>query len=196
MRSTSGVEPELFQQHAVTGFGGDMRGLRMRQRVGAQFRQRRHRRGADKAVEQHRNALPPRRERRAENGGKLAAAERRGNGQRIVERRDMARQRGIDHGALARQAVFIDAGAAAGPARTAAAEQSRRDRGRRRGIADAHFAEADEIAIRRHGVITGRDRGEKFSLGQRRLLREVRGRLFERQRNDAQCARRRLWQAD
>ncbi len=103
---------------------------------------------------------------------------RRGDGERIVERSDMARERGIDHRALARQAVLVDAGAAAGPARAAATEQSRRNSGRRRGVADAHFAEADEIAVRRHGVVTGRDRGEKFPLGQRRLLGEIRGRLF------------------
>ena len=70
-----------------------MAGLRMRQRVGAQLCERRDRRGADEAVEQDRNALPPRRQRRAENGGKLAAAERRGDRERIVQRGDMARER-------------------------------------------------------------------------------------------------------
>ena len=98
----------------------------------------------------------------------------------------MARDRPVDHGALARQAVFIDAGAAAGPTRAAAAEQSRGDGRRRRGVADAHFAEANQIAVRRHCVVAGRHRGEEFPLAQRRLLGEVGGRRFERQRNDAQ----------
>ena len=74
----------------------------------------------------------------------------------------MTRERAVDDGALARQAVFVDAGAAAGPARAAAAEQSRGDGGGRRGVADAHLAEADEIALRRHRLVSGRDRGEEF----------------------------------
>ena len=98
----------------------------------------------------------------------------------------MPRERGIDHGALARQAVFVDAGAAAGPARAAAAEQSRGDGRRRGGVADAHFAEANEIAVRRNRAVAGCHRGEEFLLGQCRLLGEVGGRRFERQRNDAQ----------
>ncbi len=55
--------------------------------------------------------------------------------------------------------VLVDAGAAAGPARAAAAEQGRRDRRRRRGIADAHLAQADEIALRRDRFVSGRHRG-------------------------------------
>ena len=73
--------------------------------------------------------------------------------------------------ALARQAVVVDAGAAAGPARAAAAEQRRGDRRRGGGVADAHLAEADEIGLRRHGVVAGRDRGEELLLGHRRRLR-------------------------
>ena len=61
-------------------------GERMGERVGAQLVQRRHSGGADEAVEQHRHALAPRRQRGAENGGKLAAAERRGDRERIVSR--------------------------------------------------------------------------------------------------------------
>ena len=59
----------------------------------------------------------------------------------------MAVERAVDDVALSRQAVVVDAGAAAGPACAAAAEQGGCDRGRRRGVADAHFAEADEIAL-------------------------------------------------
>ena len=80
----------------------------------------------------------------------------------------MTVERAVDHGALAREAVVVDAGAAAGPARAAAAEQGRRERGGRGGVADAHLAEADQIAVRRHRVIAGRHRGEEFGFGHRR----------------------------
>ncbi len=78
------LKPKLIEQHAVPGLGGDVRGERMRQRVGAQLMKRRHRGGADEAVEQDRNVLPPRRQGGAEYGGELAAAERRGNAQWVV----------------------------------------------------------------------------------------------------------------
>ena len=71
----------------MAGFGGDVAGERVRERVGAELIERRDRGGADEAVEQNRNAVAPRRERRAENGGKLAAAEGSRNAERIVEDR-------------------------------------------------------------------------------------------------------------
>ena len=108
----------------MAGFGGDMAGERMSQSVGAKLVERRHSGGRDKAVEQDRNVLPPRRKRRAENGGKLAAAKRCGDAQRIVQDRGVTGERAIDHGALSLQAIMVNAGAAAGPARAAAAEQS------------------------------------------------------------------------
>ena len=83
--------------------------------------------------------------------------------------------------------VIVDAGAAAGPARAAAAEQRRRDRRGRRGVADAHFAEADEVGFRRHRVVAGAHRGEKFRFVERRACGEIGRRLVERQRNDAQA---------
>ena len=92
----------------------------------------------------------------------------------------------VDDGALARQAFFVDAGAAAGPARAAAAEQGRGDRRRRRGIADAHLAQADQIALRRYGLVSAVHRGEEFLLAERRPFGEVGGRPVERKRNDAQ----------
>ena len=83
--------------------------------------------------------------------------------------------------------VFVNAGAAAGPARAAAAEQRRRDRRRRRGVADAHFAEADQIAIRRHRLIAGLHRGKEFAFAHRRLSVKSAVGCIERERNDAQC---------
>ena len=157
----------------------------MGERIGPQFHQRRRRRGADEAVEQDRNALPPRRQCGAEDRRQLAAAKSRGDRQRIVEQCGVTVEGAIDDGALALKSSLIDAGAAARPARPAAAEQRRRNRRRRRGIADAHFAETDQIAFGRHGIVAGRERGEEFLFRKRRLLGEVRSRRIERQRNDA-----------
>src|SRR5690349_16482946 len=141
-------EPERFEQQAVAGLGGDVAGERVRERVGAQLVERRDRGGADEAIEQNGNVVSSRRQRRAENGGKLAAAERRRDLERVVEQGGVMRQRTVDGRALAREAFVIDTSAAAGPAPATAAEKRRRERSRRRGIADAHFAEADEIGLR------------------------------------------------
>src|SRR5258708_27365200 len=163
-----------------------MAGERMRQRVGSQLRQRRSRRGADEAVEQDRNTLPPRRQSRAEDCRKLTAAKSRGDRQRIVQQRGVTVEGAIDDGALALKSLIVDPGAATRPARAAAAEQRRRDRRRRRGITDAHFAKTDQIAFGRYSIVTGRKRGEEFLLRERRLLGEVRGGGIERERNDAE----------
>ena len=107
----------------------------------------------------------------AEDGGELAAAERGGDAERIVEEAGVTVERAVDDVALARKPVVVDAGAAAGPARAAAAEQSGGNRGGRRGVADAHFAQADQIAVGRDGVVAGGDRGEEFALRSARRWR-------------------------
>jgi hypothetical protein len=94
----------------------------MRKRIGPQLRQRRDGGGADKTVKHNRNALPPRRERRAQYGGEFAPAERRGRCERFAQYGRIPRQRIIDRLALARETFFVDAGAAAGPARAAVAK--------------------------------------------------------------------------
>ena len=58
---------------------------RMRERIGPQLRQRCNRRGADEAIEQDWNALPPRRQCGAEDCCQLAAAKSRSDRGRIVE---------------------------------------------------------------------------------------------------------------
>ena len=179
-------EAELVEQRPVRGFGRDMGRHRMGQRVAAQPGERRQSRGADEAVDDDRNALPPRRQRRAQDGGELTAAHCGGDLQRIAEDRAMTRQSSINRGALAGESLIVDAGAAARPARPAAAEQRSRDGRRRRGVADAHLAETDEVGIGRHGVVSGRDRGEKRALVHGRGLGEVRRRPVEVERNDAQ----------
>ena len=92
-------------------------------------------------------------ERGTEERGKLASAERGGDAQRIVEDRAMPGERAVDRIALAFEPARIDAGAVTGEARTAPAEQSRGDGGRGRRVADAHFAQDEEIGVRRDGVI-------------------------------------------
>src|ERR1700741_4907516 len=112
----------------------------MRERIGPQLCERRDCRSADEAVEQDWNALPPRRQCRAEDRRKLAAAESRSDRERIVELCGVTVEGTIDDGALALKSPIVDASAATRPTRTAAAEQRCRDRCRRGGIADAHLA--------------------------------------------------------
>ncbi len=90
----------------------------------------------------------PRGERGPQDGGKFTPTKSRSDCEWIMQRIGVARQRSIDNGLLARKAVFVDAGAASCPALCAAAKQAGRDRRRRGGIADAHFAEAHEIGLR------------------------------------------------
>ena len=90
---------------------------------------------------------------------------RRGDAQRIAEdARRAARAPASIAVALAREAGVVDAGAAAGPARAAAAEQRRRDRRGRGGVADAHLAEAHEIGLGRQRVVARRHGGEELRL--------------------------------
>jgi hypothetical protein len=111
---------ERVEQRAVSSFRGDVGRPGVGERVGPQACQRRDRRGADEAVDQHRDVPPPCRQRRAEDGGELAAAERRRDLQGIAEQRPVSGERGIDRRPLAREALVVDAGAAAGPALAAA----------------------------------------------------------------------------
>ncbi len=139
-----------------------------------------------KPSSKHRNALPPRCQRGAQDSRELAAAERRRGAQRLVQHAAVPREAAIDDVALARESRLVDAGAASRPARAAATEQRRRDGGRRRRIADAHLAEADQVTLRRHGPIASRHGGEKFVLAHGRLLGEISRRLIERERRNAE----------
>ena len=89
----------------------------------------------------------PRRKGSAEDGGKLASAQRRSDAQRIVENRMVPAERGIDHRLLALKAGLVDAGAVADKACATAAEQSRRYRRGRSGVADAHLAQHHEVGL-------------------------------------------------
>ena len=100
-------------------------------------------------------------ERGAEKSGKLAPAERGGDTQGIVEDRAVPCERAVDRLALSFQSALVDAGAVTGKARTAAAEQGGGDGRSRRGVADPHFAQDDEIGFGRERVISRRYGFEK-----------------------------------
>lgn len=128
---------------------------------------------------------------RAENGGEFASAERRRQPARIAVRARMSRKRAIDHRPLAREALLVEAGPAAGKALGAAAEQRGRQRRGARGVADAHFAETDEIGVGGHRRVAFRDGGEECVSVHRGRAREVGGRRIEHKRNHAQVRLRR-----
>ena len=110
------MHAKLLEQQPMPGLGRHMAGQGVIERIGAELRQRRHGGGADEAVEQDRNAQMPRGERRAEDGGKLASAQRGGDAQRIAEDRAVPRERRIDRRALALRSPIVDAGAVTGEA--------------------------------------------------------------------------------
>ena len=110
----------------------------------------------------------------------------RGASERIGKRRRVARQCAIDHGAFAREACVVDSGAAAGPPLAAPAEQCRGKRGGGGGVADSHFAQADEIGSRCHRLKPDVDRRKELLFAHRRRCGEISRRLVERQRQHAQ----------
>src|SRR6516225_10356936 len=111
----------------MPGFHGRVGCQGMAQRIRIELLKRRDLRAADEAVEQNRNAAVPGGKRRAEYRGKLTAAERGGGEQRIAEHRSMTEKRLIDCCLFARKAEVIHSRAAAGPARSVAPEQGRRN---------------------------------------------------------------------
>ena len=108
----------------------------------------------------------------------------------------MPGERGIDHRALALKAVLVDAGAVTGKARAAAAEQSRRDRRGRSGVADAHLAQHHEIGLGRERLIARRHGFEELGLVHGGLDGEVRRRMLEVERDDAELGARDAARAD
>src|SRR5215475_9087010 len=128
-----------------------MRHLHMIECAWIETRERRRRRGSDEAVEQHGDAMTAGGERGAEDAGKLTAAEDHGGGERVRMMFPVAGEACIDRRQLPRHAFIVKAGAAAGPALTAAPEQRRGKSRGSGGVADAHLAEADEIGACWHG---------------------------------------------
>ena len=174
----------------MPGLRRHMSGHDVVERVRAEPRQRSNGGGADEAVEQHRNAPVSRRQRRTEQGGEFAPAQRSSDPQGIIQNADMACERRVDRGAFPGEALIVDPGAAACPAGAAAAEQRRRKRSRRRRVADAHLAQADKVGGLRHRVIAKGDRGEELAVAHCRRRREIGGRLFKLDRDDTQLGLR------
>ena len=77
------LQAEFLEQPAVTGLGGGVGGQCMREPAGAEPGERCGGSRADETVEQERNAVAAGGERRAEDRGQLAAADRYQRRQRI-----------------------------------------------------------------------------------------------------------------
>ncbi len=147
----------------------------------------RDRRDADEAVQQHGHAQMPGGQRRAEQGRRFAAAERHRDAQRIAAMRRVPGERRIDRCALASKPLVVEAGAAAGPARAVAAEQGRRQRRRGGRVANAHFAEAEQIGSGLDCLVAGADRLQEHGFRHGGPEGEiVRGRV-EVEREHPQC---------
>ena len=153
--------------------------------AGRRHQMQRRRRGAgDKAVEQHRHALQPSGDDRAEDRRQLPPAEPTQHFQRVGQRRTVARDRGFDHVALPREAGRIDARAVPDPIGRGTTEQRQRDRRRGGRVGDAHLADAEQVDAvrqRRHAAL---DRREAVGFRHRRGLGEVGGRPVEVERDD------------
>ena len=105
-RSSKRMQAKLLKQKPMSRLGRHVTGERMVERAGAELGPWRHGGGADEAVEQRRDAPMPRGERGAEDGGKLAAAKRGGDAQRIAEDRLVPGERRVDRLALALEAAY------------------------------------------------------------------------------------------
>jgi hypothetical protein len=91
------------------------------------------------------------------------------------------RQRAAHRVGLALQPRVVDAGAAPDPFLRLAAEQGAIDRRRDRGVADAHFAEREQIRSARQRLHAESERGRAGALVERGALRDVARRLRQRE---------------
>src|SRR5580693_1143400 len=92
----------------------------------------------------------------------------------------------IDCALLAFKPRVVDAGSSAGPPVAATAEQSRGDRGRCRGVADAHLSQAKQIAVLRDSLVAGDNGAQEARLVHGGSLGEIFRWTIELQRDDAQ----------
>ena len=190
------IEQRLEAKLARAACGGRTRrrrvpATRVGERIGPKLCQRRDRRGADKAVEQNRDALSPRRQSRAEDRGELAAAEapQRLRAGRRAPQRDAPAPRSITSRFRPRPPsstpVPRPAQRAPPPPNSAAA------------TAAAAVVLPMPISPRQTRSQSGdtasiarRHRGDEFASPCAGACGEVRGRPVERERNDAQCGAR------
>ena len=104
----------------------------------------------------------------------------------MVELAGVAGQRAIDRVGLAGEAGIVDAGAAADPVGAGAAIERGVDGGGDGGVADAHFADADQVRLTGNRLHAVGDGGGAHLVVERGLLGDVAGGQFERQFEDAQ----------
>ena len=98
----------------------------------------------------------------------------------------MQRDGGAHRVGLAFQRRVVGAGAAADPVLRRAAVEAAIDRRRRGGVADAHFAQAQQVGAGGERLHAERHRRRAGPFVERRLARDVAGRLLERQLEHAQ----------
>ena len=106
---------------------------------------------------------------------------RRKDFERIVKMLAMQRDGRAHRVGLAFQTRVVDAGAAADPILRLAAVERVIDRRRRGGVADAHFAQAEQVGLGGERLHAERHRRGAGPLVERRLARDVAGRPLERE---------------
>jgi hypothetical protein len=143
--------------------------------------QRRRRGADDEAVEQHRHAPDARGQDRARHRGDFAPAQTSQDFERIAQIIAVQRDRRAHGLGLALEPRVVDARAAADPILRLAAVERVIDRGGDRGAADAHFAQAQQIGLRGERLHAEGHRRRAGLFIERRLSRDVAGRLIERQ---------------
>ena len=185
-RSSSGALTHAVKRVAVAGLGRNMAEQAMVERARSQRVEDRRGGARHIAVDDHRHAVHPRREDRPGHRGDLAAAEAAKHFERIVEMAGVEGHRGIDGGLLPRDSLAVEAGARPDPIGRGAAEERVEDRRGDRRVADPHLADAEEVDAagdRLHAEGHGRGAG---GFVERRLARDVAGRMLEREVVDLQ----------
>src|SRR5215467_405778 len=116
------LETKFVKQGTMAGFGRNVRGQAMVERIGPQAGERRHRGGANKTVEQHWNSASARGERGAEKRREFVAPEGGGDRERVAEDIGVNGERAIHGRLFAPEPLVVDAGPTSRPAPAAAAE--------------------------------------------------------------------------
>ena len=116
------LETKLVEKGTMAGFGRNVRGQGMVERIGPHAGERRHRGGANKAVEQHGNSASARGERGAQKRREFVAPEGGSDRQGVAEDIDVNGERAIHGRLFAREPLVVDAGPTSRPAPAAAAE--------------------------------------------------------------------------
>ncbi|ENN89287.1 hypothetical protein RHSP_29741 [Rhizobium freirei PRF 81] len=175
---------ELFDRLQMPGLCRNMADQAMieRRRIGSLENGGRSRR--DITIDDHGDAFHARGKDSAGHGGDLAPAETAQDFKRIGEVIAMQCDRLLDGGNLALQHLALGAGSRSDPVLCLTAIKRVMDGGGDRGVADAHFADAEQIRAagdRLHAEGHGRS---AVTLAERRLFGDVGSRKIERQIED------------